>query len=199
MINFLCRIALMLVIVGASSASSTEQRYFPIGALDEMATLDKAISRWYSGQLRALKEPSLYELSKLGTSQSYRFLWLRTWDHPISVRFTLKSDGTGQLVTKMCDGTGGADPGKLVLTRNRELNKDQVESLRLKFEVLDFWSPPTRSHSNGRDGARWIIEGVGVHGYHVVDRWSPSAGPVRELALHLMQLASLEIPSEKLY
>jgi hypothetical protein len=192
-------VTFFLVLLLALPASFAQQQFFPTGVLGETQQLDKGTTKWYSSQLRALDEPSLWELSKTKSSQSYRFLWLRTWDHPVAVRLDINNDGTGRLVTKMSSGTGGYDPGKLALNRTRQLTKEQVVSLLLKVETAAFWGLPTNETSGGRDGARWIIEGVRQGQYHIVDRWSPSSGPVRELGLHLMHLADLEIPPKNLY
>src|SRR6267378_1261594 len=189
----------ILVFLLAPVASSfAQQEFFPSGALGETPQLDKGTSRWYSSQLHALHEPSLWELSRSEDGQTYRFLWLRTWNHPMSVRLDIKADGTGRLFTKVSSGTGGDDPGKLILDQTRELTKKQVAVLQLKVKTIEFWTLPTGEMSGGRDGARWIVEASCQRRYHIVDRWSPGSGPVRELALYLVHLSDLEIPPKDL-
>jgi|SRR5208282_2411559 len=188
-----------LLLLLAPPPSFAQQQFFPSGVFGEKPPLDKGTARWYSSQLRALDEPSLWELSKTESRQSYRLLWLRTWDNPISIRFDVNDDGAGQLVTKMSNGTGGYDPGELALDRTRQLTKEQVASLLFKIETAEFWGLPTNKTSGGRDGARWIIEGVRRGQYHVVDRWSPDSGPVRDVGLYLMHLTDLDIPANKVY
>ena len=117
----------------------------------------------------------------------------------MSVRFESATDGTGRLIAKMSSGTGGYRPGDLLLSRSKDLTKEQTAALKLKFEGLKLWSLPTYEQSSGRDGARWIIEGSRNHDYHVVDRWTPPKGPVREFGLYFLTIAGLEIPDEKLY
>src|SRR5260370_12940568 len=107
-------VTVFLLLLLVLPPSFAQPEFFPGGVFGETLQLDKGTARWYSSQLRALHEPSLWALSKTESSQSYRFLWLRTWDHPVSVRFDINRDGTGQLVTKMSGGTGGNDPGKLL-------------------------------------------------------------------------------------
>jgi hypothetical protein len=192
-------VTVLLLLLAAITYSFAQQAFFPSGVFGETRQLDPGTSRWYSSQLRALEEPSLWELSRTESTQSYRFLWLRTLDHPLSVRFDANADGTGQLVTKMSSGTGGNDPGKLVLNQTQQLTKEQIAGLLLKVEAAAFWSLPTNENSGGRDGARWIIEGVHQRRYHIVDRWTPSSGPVREIGLYLMRLSNLKIPTKKLY
>ena len=52
----------------------------------------------------------------------------------------------------------------------------------------------------GTDGSQWIIEGVKKGQYHVVDRWMPKDGMVRELGLLLaLDFAKLNIPKNEIY
>jgi hypothetical protein len=192
-------VTLFLVVMLAPPASFAQQQFFPSGVFGETPQLDRGTSKWYSSQLRALNETSLWALSKMESSQSYRFLWLRTWDHPVSIRFDANNDGTGRLITKMSSGTGGYDPGKLVLDHTRQLTKDQVARLLLNIETAEFWGLPTNEATSGKDGARWIIEGVRQGRYHIVDRWSPRSGSVRDVGLYFMHLADLEVPATNLY
>src|SRR5271169_2890576 len=62
---------------------------------------------WYAPHLSAMREPSLWELSKSQSTQSYRFLWLRTFHHPVSARLTVAGDGSGELSIKVLSGAGG--------------------------------------------------------------------------------------------
>lgn len=184
----------------AFSSTFIAQEFFPVGVFGEPPQFDTGTSKWYSSQLRALQEPSLWELSKTKNSQSYRFLWLRTWDHPVSLRVDINDNGTGRLVTKVTTGAGGGyDPGKLTLDHTRELTKEQVADLQLQLKTTEFWALSTTEISGGRDGARWIIEGTNQGKYHIVDRWSPKSGFVRELGLYFLHLADLEIPAKDLY
>ncbi len=64
---------------------------------------------------------------------------------------------------------------------------------------MRFWQLPTEETAGviGMDGARWIVEGVKAGRYHLVDRWSPKDGAVREFGLLLVGLS--EIDSEPIY
>jgi hypothetical protein len=68
----------------AFSLTNAQGQYFPKSSLDSRGRELK--SQWYSSQLRALQEPSLLSLSKSPSAESYRFLWLRTFNHPIAIR-----------------------------------------------------------------------------------------------------------------
>jgi hypothetical protein len=71
-------VALLLVLSGGSVG----QQYFPEAAFDEQKKSNDFTAQWYSQQLKALQEPSLWEMSKSIKGQVYRFLWLRSFHHP---------------------------------------------------------------------------------------------------------------------
>ncbi len=187
---------LLTILVTGSFASA---QYFPKGSLDSKG--DDFKDDWYSHQLTALQEPSLFGMMKTPSWESYRFLWLRTFDHPIAIRLDLQPDGSGILTTKVASGTGGFRPGVLAETSSRALTKVQTDAFLLRVDKLGFWSAPNpESNQGGEDGSQWIVEGVKAGHYHVVDRWTPNAGVVRELGLMLaIELAKMTIPANKIY
>jgi hypothetical protein len=79
--------------------------YFPRGILDENPHSSLLDEQWYSKHLKALQEPSLWNLSGTQKSETYRFLWLRTFHHPISVRLDVNPNGTSTLTTKNHNGS----------------------------------------------------------------------------------------------
>lgn len=115
---------------------------------------------FYEKHLIALKEPSLLESSKVQKTQSYRFLWLRTFHHPIAIRADLNPDGTSSLTTKVASGTGGYSPGRLVQNSTVSLTREQTDWFLGQIEADDFWKLPSVQQDRGPDGAQWIIEGV---------------------------------------
>lgn len=199
---------LVAILAGLLSGQTPAPKvsYFPADTLDETAASSRSRERSYSEHLQALKEPSLWDLSKNQKLQSYRFLWLRTFHHPISVRLDVQQDRTSLLTTKITSGHGGYEPGKLVVTKSRKLTKDQTTWFLDRIEELGFWKlasfeKPYEIGPNGEkvpliglDGAQWIVEGVKDGKYHVVDRWSPEKGPVRALGIiMLIDLAKLKL------
>jgi hypothetical protein len=177
--------ALLVFLVGNSTAQT---KYFPDRVFcgsHEAGTCE----RWYAEHLRAMREPSLWELSKDTSKQSYRFLWLRSFHHPVSARLEVAKDGTAQLFVKVLNGRGGYEPGHIILNRNIKVYKELVEQFLGLLKEADFWNSPTEEPENSNeirlDGAQWIIEGVTDGRYHVVDRWSPDDGPFRKAALLL--------------
>jgi hypothetical protein len=69
------------------------------------------------------------------------------------------------------------------------------------LDKLNFWKMPNPvNDQRGTDGSQWIIEGVKGGLYHVLDRWSPEKGIVRELGLILaLELAQMDIPKNEIY
>ena len=104
---------LMLLLCPLVSAFAQEP-YFPQGILGDDAQGDLFRSNWYSKHLKALEESSLFQMAKASSAESYRFVWLRTFHYPVIVRVDIKSDGSGELTTKVSSGAGGYAPGKLV-------------------------------------------------------------------------------------
>jgi hypothetical protein len=185
-----------MIVLGVTHASG---QYFPKSSLDLRA--DDFKSGWYTSQLQALQEPSLLRLAKDTSAESYRFLWLRTFNHPIAIRLEPKPDGTSILTTKIASGAGGYRPGVLSESNSRVLSKEQTQAFLSRLNKLNFWTAPNPvNDQGGTDGSQWIIEGIKGGKYHVVDRWSPQKGLVRELGLMLaLDLAKMNIPDSEIY
>jgi hypothetical protein len=181
---------------------SAQKDYFPKGTFGADPAIHYSWADRYSKYLKALREPSLSSRPKSGLPESYRFLWLRTFHKPLSVRFDIGSDGIAILTVKMTNGTGGSDPGRLVENRTRRLTKQQTDRFVDQVNSVGFWELVTHEDSvdSGPDGSQWIIEGTKDGKYHVVDRWSPKGGPIRTLGLALaMDLGQMKIPSKEIY
>jgi hypothetical protein len=190
----------------ANSQCDPHSQYFPPGALN-LTPEDSSREVWYGCALTALAEPSLFESKNDKTLQIYRFLWLRTFHHPVSVRLRVDSNGTGIIVTKLSDGAGGYEPGKLIKNTSIDASQLQVQEFQEQLQKLDFWSmstelPRASSHklASGNsvvtpppvDGSQWILEGLRDGTYHVVDRWSPGNGGYAKLCQYLLQLGMVE-------
>jgi hypothetical protein len=158
-------------------------------------------AKWYTEQLKALGEPSLFEAKQDSSVQTYRFLWLRSFHRPVAVRVQMHADGSATVLTKMANGAGGYKPGRLFVDKTELAPGDKVKKLTDKIQSLRYWSLPERDPKRqGTDGAQWIIEGVDHGSYRLVDRWSPDNGPVRELGLYFLhQLSGLDLKKEPIY
>ena len=191
--------------------SATQIDYFPLGILDETPQSSQFKEQWYSDQLRALKEPSLWQLSKTQKTQTYRFLWLRSFHHPISVRLDVAEDGTAVVTTKITSGQAGDESRRLLVNKSHSLTKEQSAWFLDRINEADFWDLATYEQEvvgpDGKkivevhvDGAEWILEGVKDGKYKIADRWSPEKGPVRALGLAmLIDFAKLKLLYEEVY
>ena len=138
-----------------------------------------------------MKEPSL-SLPRKRKTETYRFLWLRSFDNPIVVRIW-RSESNVNLVTKQLDGDGGHHPGKLVVTKARTLSNKEWGEFTKYLEQSSYWTLPTDIGDIGNDGAQWVLEGARENRYHVVDRWSPKNGSYREACFYLLELSGLKL------
>lgn len=187
-----------LLLTGSLTAQT---RYFPEKTFGDDPRLDRFVSGWYLHQLRALGEPSLLESSKVPSTESYRFLWLRSFHHPVAVRLDVQKDGTGLLITKIASGAGGYPPGKLISDKKTSLDQGEVRRAVARINGSGFWSRPSYDRERaGNDGAEWVVE-AGVHGkYHLVSEWTPKNGPIHDIGeIFLFELAKINVPNDEMY
>jgi hypothetical protein len=189
-ISFVIIIAHQLV-----SAEEPKKTFFPNLVFDDSINQNQFTVDWYTQHLIALEEPSLFEASQDKKLHCYRFLWLRTFDHPIALRLVVDPEGTGLIYVKVADGAGGYEPGKLVTNETVPITKQNVDKFLLQLKKMQFWNLPTQEKTGviSTDGAQWILEAVREGQYHIVDKHSPGKGNYREAALFLVDLAHLQI------
>jgi len=170
-----------------TSAALAQTHYFPPQAFCDAGETEHC-ERWYVPHLVAMKEPSLWETSKKQSNETYRFLWLRTFHHPVAARLEIRADRSGELFVKVLSGAGGYEPGHLIRNQSHKIDKQLVDIFLKLLDQADFWTATTEQEQTdvvNLDGAQWIMEGTKDGQYHVVDRWSPKEGPYRKAALFL--------------
>jgi hypothetical protein len=169
------------------------ESYFPPGAFDSFNDVAYDFrGSWYSKHLKAMSEPALFDYADY-EEESYRFLWLRSFHHPIAVRLNRFGQGR-MLVVKQLSGKGGYEPGYLTVDRTRLLTKGEWAMFIHLLHRACYWQLPTEDESErGDDGAQWILEGVKEGRYHIVDRWSPPGGSYQEACLYLLKISGLGI------
>jgi len=196
--------------VGGSLIKTENQRpldgfsgfYFPLRHADQNGNenaIDSFSNSWYSRMLFALKEPVLYNYT--GNKEVYRFTWLRTFNHPISIRLE-KEDSAITLIVKESNGRSGYGPGTIILDTVISLTNVQWMGFEQKIATTDFWNLPTRDTAEaGLDGAEWILESLKEGKYHIVVRWSPivTKNQFADLGRDLIRLSKLRIDSRDLY
>ncbi len=152
-----------------------------------------------SGYLKAMGEPAISDAN--GTREfAYRFLWLRTFHHPISVRIQ-KSGPSTILRAVELDGAGGYYPGRVLKEVNKELSQPELEAALAKLNKIGFWQMKHDDEGLFRDldGAAWILEGSQGGKYYWVNRQSSTSGSVRNVCLYFLQLSGLAVPEKEIY
>ncbi len=150
-----------------------------------------------SRHLWALKEPLLF--NKPTQKEIFRFTWLRTFDHPVSIRIE-KTESEIWIHTKVGSGLGGYEPRKIKKEKKKRISITEWESFIELLDKHDFWNISSRASIPSTDGSNWIIEGSTPSQYFVVSGNSYEEGnPVNEIGMHLLRLSKLRIKSASIY
>jgi hypothetical protein len=166
--------------------------YFPDLAFHQDKERNEFNVEWYTKHLRAMREPSLWKLSRSDRKATvYRFLWLHSFDHPVCVRLVKAGDRI-VMHALVLDGLGGYEPGDVVINKQVILSIEQWNRLGHFLDKAEFWAMPTEDEDGGgSDGAQLIVEAVKDGQYHLVDRWSPESGPYLVLCQFMLDLSGL--------
>jgi hypothetical protein len=165
---------------------TSASKYFP-PFRSGSAWADKVRPDWYSKHLRAMNE---HAVTSLKEEETYRFLWLRSFHHPVAIH--VARSGTKKFITaKQTSGAGGYEPGTLEINHTRPLSDDEWNEFMMVLEHTRYWQMPTDEGEPGLDGARWILEGYREGRYHLVDRWTPQSGAYHEACLYLLKVSGL--------
>lgn len=153
--------------------------------------LDTFANSWFSQMLFALKEPILKDYK--GDKEIYRFTWLRTFNHPVVIRLE-KQRNIIVLFSKVSDGAGGYEPGKIIFDTTINLTQKQVDTINLKLDNAEFWAFPSVSlDDTGSDGSEWIIEVFKNNKYHMAVRWTPVKGTAfRAIGEYLISISKIK-------
>lgn len=174
--------------------------FFPRGVFAQEEWSDQFKMDWYGKHLRAMNEEPLH-FPDSAVRESYRFLWLRSFHHPVAVR--IWNTGTEVYISvKEMSGAGGYEPGKVILTEQRKISQGEWDAFMRLLENSCYWDLPTQNPDDaGFDGAQWVLEGVRESRYHIVDRWTPQRGTFHAACVYLLKLSGLKIDtkSEPLY
>lgn len=166
------------------------------GVVERQLVQDDFEADWFSGELSAFGEPSLYRRPS-STPRSIRFTWLRSFHDPIVVRVDATTDGRQRMTAKQHPaGLGfGQAPG---VSRAREttrfLSRTETAALAVVVEDAGLFRSPASGCWCCLDGARWIVEGNDPNdGYRYRSRQSPEDGLERQLGLHLLALTGWNV------
>ena len=159
------------------------------GRIDHFAPLSDPEIDWYSTQLRAAHEPSLYLASRQPASphtESYRFTWLRSFHAPVVIRVDRLAGGEMRLTAKRLSGHGGYGPGRIEALVERNLSSTEAAQLERTLSAGRILELAPRDCRDGADGASWIFEANHSGDYSYLMRWTPEDGAVREIGLLLI-------------
>ena len=147
----------------------------------------------YSDLLKTANESSLLDVSD-NNLEVYRFIWLRSFHHPIIVAIQ-KQSAEIKIVFKELNGDD-LKPGKIIIEKEFRGSENKWCEFKKLLNDANYWQLPTGSKS-GRDGAFWVLEAVKDKRYHVVQRWSPENGKYRNLGLFILKLAGYDLDQNK--
>jgi hypothetical protein len=188
----------VLAIVGwRIQMSSPTGPYFPPLVFEQEGSLNEFVATWYGKHLKAMSEPSLWELSRNAPAvAAYRFLWLPTFDRPVCVRAE-KRGTSATLVLLILDGKGGYEPGDVAVMKERKLSSAEWAEIERLTERAKFWELPTKGGESGCDGEKYIFEAVRDGRYHIVVRWSPDGSEYTDLCDYMLKLTRFKFDSNE--
>lgn len=164
--------------------------YFPKNIFDKRDRLDDFVNDWYETHLKAMDEKPLITNDNAG-SEIYRFLWLRSFHHPVSIRVEINVNGP-MLHFKELGGAGGYEPGKPIKNISKKITQTEWCGFINKLKIARYWTMFPMHKTQGLDGAEWVLEGVKDGRYHLVSRWSPNNGNYRNACIYLLHLAGYD-------
>jgi len=208
-------IILLLVNCGCSLKSGNlnklkdnEFYFFPKGVFNSIDIKDDKDSfyrKWYSNQLISMNEPSLLVQGQ-DIEFACRFLWLRSFHHPIAIRVEKQGEKKLLYATEL-SGMGGYKPGKVKRFIKKEITANGFNEITQSLIEIDFWNMstiisivnPDGTITVQADGAEWILEVRDHEKYHIVQRWLPENGKFKELCLLFLKLSEVAINSNEIY
>lgn len=147
--------------------------------------------------LFSMKEPLLFN-SEISI-EVYRFLLLRTFHRPISIRFEKNNDNYYVFWKETNGYSGGYSPGKLIRKGKKKVSKKNWEDFQALIDTSQFWYLSHEQSFFGFDGSNWILEGSTPSKYQVIDRWSPGKGTFYDACMFLLKLSDLKIEDSEIY
>jgi hypothetical protein len=196
-------LALVALVAAADGSNAPVDLFAPVVRRGDPRARDAylAESEWYTRQLKELEEPA-FGTMKADARAQIRFVWLRSFHHPIAVTLAIDDvDPRGGATATCKEGAGAGGYAPLWLKRNDTRAVDAATFTRIKAraEKLRFFDAPWLVSELGTDGARWIVEASWDGKYHAIDRWTPRKGVARELGLALLDACGFAIPKELVY
>ena len=192
--------------------------YFPKGSGNETTEwLDPSNTRL----LAKMKEPSLFDQGDKRPELEVRFLWLRSFHDPISVRVWTTPEGSFIRTARIRKNQEEPSlPGTLVET-TRVLDAAETKSFTAALTKAPLAAPMNETEKTlpgGFDGAEWFFESYMEKKYQRLNFWGLNAvdltryrnlgvdtsklrdtSSLLKFALTLLELSKLNIPKEDIY
>ncbi len=148
-------------------------------------------------QLTDLKESCLYDAKVAENSIVYRFTWLRSFDHPISIR--IEKTGKKVILTwKIGKGEGGYAPKGLKKAGKKRIGKNKWDAFMKHMHIMQLDSLPNEMSILTLDGASWTFERKTANGYKA-HRTNWPRKTFQEACLFLLKLSNIRIKDRKIY
>src|SRR5262245_3056178 len=154
---------------------------------------------WYAARLNAMSQPFPLD----GPGESYRFLWIRSFHHPIAISVLCNESPCVLRATEL-DAGGGKRPDRIIASPDTVLSASQWENFERLLLDAGFWTEsPTEDTSLGLDGAHWVLEGIRAGEYRLWSIWSPDVNDrfpdYHQLCLFLVRTSRPDIPVADIY
>lgn len=193
-------LVLMSLALGCRTAPSPPEHFEPGLFTPERPDGDEMLREWFSSHLRAMDEPPIRP-SATASSDVVRFLYLRSFHHPIAVRLERRFSGVTLTAVEL-DGAGGYEPGEIARRISRKVSSEHWAEVAQLLENSGFWDLPTSRERVSIDGARWILEASVDGRHHVVQRSSPDEPATlgfRATCVWLLDVAGFTLIGDELY
>jgi hypothetical protein len=201
-LTFIIGITVAAIWLSKPNKRFADDIYFPGGVFSPHEDGMYWIAKFYSSSLAAMQEPPLSSI-KDKNSETYRFLWLRSFHPPVSIRL-YRAKNQSYIIVKQLSGVGVPEngaaifPKTLTVNETRPISEAEWEHFQELLKKSGFWLIPTEDGKPiGLDGAGWLLEGVKSGQYHVVDRQSPEQGDFREACVYLLRISGVNINESK--
>jgi len=157
----------------------------------------KGRAEWLKTQLIDLKENCIYNSDIPPSKTIYRFTWLRSFHHPISIRAE-KFEDRIMLYWKLGKGAGGYKPRGLKKSGKKKLKLDEWTEFTNLVSVADFDILPYKEDVPMTDGATWTLERKTCDDFKAHITNDPSK-EFTNACLYLLKRTSIKVKKEDIY
>ena len=141
--------------------------YFPDNRSDRA---DSIIRQWCSSILYSIHEPVLYNYS--GEGESIRFVWLRPFGKPVSVRLNHFNDTAFAIIKVLEKKTAEKGDQSVIMDTLIMLDKEKWQESLTSLENNAFWNTKPADTASGaiKDCTVWFLESRVNNKYNFINR-----------------------------